>query len=156
MSEQQIPHQYAVRVSNRAKYMRLSVSLEKGIVVVVPKTMSRRQFEKMIPEFVKDKQYWINDAIEKLQAQKRSRPSIEHCLLPDAVSLPALEQAFSITYVYRPESSLKLLHQNSYQLRITGDLNSKKEESRQTQTYEYISSRGTVQGVISVDAGNNI
>ncbi len=127
LSTQQLLQQCSIRISSRAKYMRLSVSLEKGIVVVVPKTMSRRQFEKLIPEFVKDKQYWINDAIEKLQAQKRSRPSIEHCSLPEAVSLPALEQVFSITYDYLPGSSLKLLHQNSYQLRITGDLNSKKE-----------------------------
>jgi len=105
--------------------MRLSMSLEKGLVVVVPKSMSRRQAVKLIPEFVRDKQVWINATIEKLQAQKQLRPLIEHCQLPENVSLLALDQIFSITYQYLPDSPLKLLHQDHYQLEVRGDLDNR-------------------------------
>ena len=105
--------------------MRLSISLEKGLVVVVPESMSKRQAVELIPEFVRDKHIWINDTIEKLQAKKQLRPSIEHCQLPESVSLIALAQVFSISYQYLPDAPLKLLHQDSYQLEIRGDLDNR-------------------------------
>lgn len=126
LSTEQLLQQCSIRVSSRAKYMRLSVSLEKGIIVVIPEAMSQQLAAKLIPEFVEDKQHWINNAIEKLQAQKSIKPSIGHCQLPDQVTLTALEQVFSINYVNLPDSNLALLHKHSKQLEIRGDLNNRK------------------------------
>lgn len=124
--------------------MRLTVSLEKGVVVVVPKSMSQRRMVKMIPAFVKDKQLWLSDAIEKLQARKQSTPDIEDCLLPVKVVLPAIEQDFYIIYqplhrfktqgslpesensLLRAEGSTILRHTNTYELEISGDLDNKR------------------------------
>ncbi len=126
LSTEQLLQQCSIRVSKRAKYMRLSISLEKGLVVVIPKSISKRQAAKLIPEFVMDKQYWINDTFKKLQAQKQLKPSIEQCQLPETVSLLALEQVFSITYRHLPDRRLTLLHQTECQLEISGDLQNRK------------------------------
>ncbi len=76
LSAQQIPVQYTIRISNRAKYMRLTVSLEKGIVVVVPDFMNKREMARFIPQFVKDKHLWINEAMAKLQAKRKLKKTI--------------------------------------------------------------------------------
>ena len=98
LSSEQLLKQYSIRVSGRAKYMRLTISLDKGIVVVVPKSMSQRRMAKLIPQFVKDKQDWLSEAIEKLQARGQIIPDIEQCQLPEKITLIALGVVFSITY----------------------------------------------------------
>lgn len=118
--------------------MRLTISLEKGIVVVVPKSMSQRKMAKLIPEFVKDKQFWLSEAIEKLQARKQLRPVIEQCQLPEKITLYALGHVFSIVYdaegsllnaegsLPGAEGSLTLRQLDDYKLEIKGDLRNKK------------------------------
>jgi predicted metal-dependent hydrolase len=119
-------HQYSIRISSRAKYMRLSVSLDKGVVVVVPKAMSKHQAAKLIPEFIKDKQLWIIDSLEKLRTRKQLKPATENCELPKTISLLALKQDFTVTYVHLTGKRLILLHQNKRQLIISGDTQDRK------------------------------
>lgn len=130
LSNQQIPNQYAIRVSNRAKYMRLTVSLDKGIVVVVPRSMSKRQLTQYIPEFIKDKQLWISEAIEKLQAKNIVKKTIDQCALPEIIALPGIGQVFSIDYQsesnsYCSETTVKLRHKTDFQLEIRGNIKDK-------------------------------
>lgn len=126
--------------------MRLTVSLEKGIVVVVPKSMNQRRMKKLIPAFVKDKALWLSEVIEKLKARELVKPNIEQCLLPDQITLTALGQFFYIDYEdsynnvvpqaegYLPaegslpiaEGSITLHHQDDDRLFIEGDLRNKK------------------------------
>ena len=143
LSSEQLLKQYSIRVSGRAKYMRLTISLDKGIVVVVPKSMSQRRMAKLIPEFVRDKQDWLSEAIEKLQARGQIIPDIEQCQLPEKITLIALGVIFSITYdslsktkgflsnaegflsgaegsLSKAEGSLTLHHLDEYKLEIRG------------------------------------
>ncbi len=116
--------------------MRLTISLEKGIVVVVPESMSQRRIAKLIPEFVKDKQRWLSEAIEKLQAREQLRPVIEQCPLPEKITLHALGHVFSIIYgslsategcfLPKAEGSLTLRYLDDYKLEIRGDFGNKK------------------------------
>ena len=115
--------------------MRLTISLEKGIVVVVPKSMNHKRMAKLIPEFVKDKQPWLNEAIEKLRARGSLTPDIEQCQLPEEIQLLALGQFFSISYsslskaegsLFKAEGSITLHHLDDYKLEIRGDLGDKK------------------------------
>lgn len=130
MSVKNIAHPYAIRISNRAKYMRLTVSLDKGIVVVVPDSMTKQQMARFIPQFVKDKQLWISEAIEKLQTKKASKTTLEQCQLPEIISLPGIGQVFSVHYLSesntcRSKATLKLLQQADFQLEIRGNLKDK-------------------------------
>lgn len=142
LSSEQLLKQYSIRVSGRAKYMRLTISLDKGIVVVVPKSMSQRRMAKLIPEFVRDKQDWLSEAIEKLQARGQIIPDIEQCQLPEKITLIALGVIFSITYdslsktkgslskaegsLLNAEGSLTLHHLDEYKLAIRGRGNRKR------------------------------
>jgi len=136
LSSEQLLKEYSIRVSNRAKYMRLTISLEKGLVVVVPKSMNPRRMATIIPEFVRDKQQWLNAAIEKLQARGQIIPDIECCQLPEKISLIASGHTFSITYcslskaegflpkaegsLLNAEGSIVLRQRDDYALEISG------------------------------------
>ena len=99
-------NQYSIRISSRAKYMRLTVSLNEGITVVIPKNMTRKQVAHLVPEFVREKEQWIHSAIAKLQAQKKKMPGIEECLLPERITLKALNQSFMILYSHQSDRRL--------------------------------------------------
>ena len=130
LPQQELIDKYSIRVSNRAKYMRLSISLEKGIVVVIPEAMNhyltKKHNKKLIAQFVQEKQDWIGRAVKKLQKQKISRPAAEQCQLPRLTSLPAIKQDFSINYEHQPDQLMELFYQDEYQLKITGDLGDKR------------------------------
>lgn len=129
LSSEQLLKEYSIRVSSRAKYMRLTISLEKGLVVVVPKSMNQRRMATLIPEFVRDKQQWLNAAIEKLHARRQLKPDIEHCQLPEKISLIASGHIFSITYCSLPkaEGSLILRQRDKYALEISGAAENKQQ-----------------------------
>ncbi len=108
--------------------MRLTVSLDKGVVVVVPESMSQRKVVELVPEFVKSKQLWLAEAINKLQQRKQSVPTIKSCQLPESVNLKALEQVFVVNYrsLTAAEDPLTIQQKNTYELEISGDLSDKK------------------------------
>lgn len=127
ISKKQLVELYSIRISNRAKYIRLHVSLAKGLVVVVPKGMTRRQIDKLVPEFVKEKKQWIRDAFEKLQGLQPVIPVIEHCHLPEQVVLKALEQVFIIDYCLCQEDPVSLVQEAKHTLKICGNLHNTNE-----------------------------
>ena len=123
---QNIPENYSIRISSRARYVRLNISLGQGIVVVVPKNMSQRQIEKVVPQFVREKKQWISRAFEKLWAQNQVIPSLEHCPLPEQVFLNALAQVFTLQYNHVKNVSLSITQDSDSHLIIRGDVSMKK------------------------------
>ncbi|MCU7837003.1 MAG: M48 family metallopeptidase [gamma proteobacterium symbiont of Taylorina sp.] len=123
--QHEIIEKYSIRISKRAKYMRISVSLEKGIVVVVPKTMSRFHAKKLIPEFVRKQQEWILRSINKLQLQNEKKLLSEPCQLPDKIILTALQQTFIIHYISQDNKALVVQQHDDMQLTITGNVEDK-------------------------------
>ncbi len=98
LSVTQILEQCTVRISSRAKYLRLSVSLDKGVEVIIPRSMSQQQIKQVIPEFIIKQQRWINVSLQKLSSQVRSKPLLANCRLPVSIALKAVGSEFSIEY----------------------------------------------------------
>ncbi len=128
LSNKVISQEYVVRISKRAKYMRLTVSLDKGLVVVVPKSVNKFQRDKLVQNFVQSKADWIKNAIQKLQAKPQGHRNINSCPLPTQVELPAIKEKFLINYVSDVDlSSLRLSYINETQLDINGNTKDKKQ-----------------------------
>jgi len=124
--------------------MRLTVSLDKGIVVVVPKSMSKKHMAKLVPSFIKDKKQWLNKTIEQLQARSSSFSDLEQCEIPTDIFLPALGHTFVLSCLesslaqaegsllpaegslHPAEGSISLHQTSDYQLEMIGDLRNKK------------------------------
>jgi len=98
LSVTQILQQCSVRLSSRAKYMRLIVSLEKGVEVVIPRSMSQHQANQLIPEFIIKQQHWINTTLQKLSAPQRAKLSLVDCQLPETIGLKAVGNEFRVEY----------------------------------------------------------
>ena len=114
-------HPYRIEVSSRAKYMRLRVSLHKGVVVVVPRKMTNRQIQTWVPDFVKEQQSWIDSVMEKLQAEQAQKPLPKDCELPENIALSALDQNFSVSYQQDYDTeNLSLTHTSDFELQIRG------------------------------------
>jgi predicted metal-dependent hydrolase len=85
---------YSVRYSPKAKNLRLKVTREDGLLVVVPKGYD----EKNIPSLLKQKRVWIADSMKRVGETRRflePRP-LNH--LPDSLRLVALGETWTITY----------------------------------------------------------
>lgn len=85
---------YTVRVSDRAKCVRLSLSVEDGLEVIVPKNYDRLN----IPEIVQQKRNWI--ARNQLKLDQRTaflHSQLPH-ELPDLIKLRSLDEEWKIEY----------------------------------------------------------
>ncbi len=84
---------FTVRTNARAKHVRLRLTLEEGLVVVVPKGFNRAG----IPAIVRSKQSWIRRTTERLQAQQAERPGSRDSL-PERIVLPAIGRTMALEY----------------------------------------------------------
>jgi len=84
---------YTIRENSRAKHVRLRLTLENGLEVVVPKSYNRGR----IPEIVAAKRAWLRRSAERLLAEAAARPG-ELGLAPDLIELPALERTLKVSY----------------------------------------------------------
>jgi predicted metal-dependent hydrolase len=111
---------YSVRRSPKAKNLRLKVTREDGLLVVVPKGYD----EKGIPALLKQKKVWIADALTRVGETKRFlEPNpVKH--LPEAVRLTTLGEVWSVTYLDDENHSGLRLRADNGRLVISGsDLN---------------------------------
>ena len=76
---------YHLRVSARARRVRLCVTVEKGLVVVVPRGFDLRE----IPHILDRARRWIRNALERVESQRKALAAIPPWQLPSQVELPA-------------------------------------------------------------------
>ena len=111
---------YRIRRSPKSKNLRLRVTREDGLLVVVPKGYD----EKKIPELLKQKKDWISDAMERVDETKRFLESEPVLHLPESVRLAALGETWCVTYSKDQTHTGLRLRGDSGALIITGrDLN---------------------------------
>lgn len=85
---------YLVRVSARARQVRLQVSPGKGLIVVVP-----RHFEPArIPLLLEKKREWIEGHLRRFAALSGARETASADILPDVIELPSLGEFWQICY----------------------------------------------------------
>ncbi len=85
---------YRVRHSPRAKSLRLKVTREEGLCVVVPTGFDTQK----IPAILKRKKDWISDAMKRIGETKRFLEPKPVTHLPDCVKLVALGETWPVTY----------------------------------------------------------
>jgi predicted metal-dependent hydrolase len=95
---------YSVRVSSRARRVRLVVTVDRGLEVVVPRGFDCRK----IPGLVESRTGWIERAAARVEARAeamRRRIEIEPPLLPDRIVLPAVGEEWEVEYRRAPSRS---------------------------------------------------
>jgi predicted metal-dependent hydrolase len=86
---------YRVRISSRAKRVRLTISARNGLIVVLPRRCGLQQ----IPAILEEKKEWIASHLERF-AELRKRAALEPAdLLPPSIDLPALGEQWLVTYL---------------------------------------------------------
>lgn len=91
---------YTIRESKRVKHVKLQMTPQRGLEVVVPPGFDRRR----IPEIVRQKQAWIAKIQHRIQAQQtylEAEPDF-----PTQMNLRALEQTWDIKYQAEPGEEL--------------------------------------------------
>jgi len=85
------PPPYILRISHRAKNLRLEITQRKGLELIVPKNVS----EKVALKFLEKNRAWI----EKNKAYlKENVESDESFSIPDKIHLPAIEKSWEVTH----------------------------------------------------------
>lgn len=83
--------EYRLRESARARHVRLRVTPQSGLEVVVPQGYNPAR----IPSMLEQKQAWIRAALERAEAERKLPEPIWK--LPDAIELSALGQVWQVT-----------------------------------------------------------
>ena len=96
---------YAIRESDRAKHVRLRISVfDASLTVVIPKGFDRDS----IPEVIEQKQSWIARTKMRIAREREQTEVDPPATLPDYVHLRALEQDWQVEYVPEARSGILL------------------------------------------------
>lgn len=115
---------YSIRYSKKAKHLRLSVSVLKGVEVVVPDYVDKVRAQKMADRLIQDKQDWLKNTLKRLNISPESKPSLS-LVLPEKLDLKALDQVLSITYQQENSEWLTIEDMSKGVLVVKGDLQNK-------------------------------
>lgn len=107
---------YNVRQSQKAKNLRLKVTREEGLLVVVPKGYD----EKKIPSLLKQKKVWIADALKRIGETRRFLEPTPVNHLPETIRLVALGETWSVIYREEERRSGIWLRAENGELIISG------------------------------------
>ena len=93
---------YQLRVSARARFVRLYVSPQRGLEVVVPRGFNCKD----LPDVLSQKSSWIRRALERVQAQRETLLSAPAWQLPERIHFRAVDVEWAV--VARLSSGLRL------------------------------------------------
>ncbi len=117
---------YTIKVSDRAKSVRLCLSEKAGLEVVIPAGYDRHK----IPKLIQEKQDWILRNQLKLNQREAFLESQAPHKLPDSINLRSLNEEWQIEYqLYNPNLATKLSSVNikekksERRLVVTGNVN---------------------------------
>jgi predicted metal-dependent hydrolase len=85
---------YRVRISLRARNLRLSLSIREGLTVVVPRNYDLRR----IPAIVEKKRTWIEAHLRRFAETAGTIDRRPAAVLPETLELPALGESWRIEY----------------------------------------------------------
>lgn len=107
---------YSIRQSLKAKNVRIVVSIEQGVVVVVPQGFDLNQ----IPELLQQKRRWLQSAWEQIEARRNYFQLQPPTLLPEQITLRAIEQEWIVEYQPRSTTRLQTIEQKQGHLILQG------------------------------------
>lgn len=97
MKSQLNPIKYSLRISPRARHVRLAVKPYKGLEIVIPKRFSKNK----IPQILQQHEAWIS------QQLKKQANSLAGTTLPESIAFAATGNEYRV--IYLPASSPKLV-----------------------------------------------
>ena len=86
--------EYTVRVSSRAKHVRLKVSADEGVIVVIPKGFDKRR----IPGILTKRRVWLEKHISRIRDHQKLRQVASGSELPELVLLNAIGERWPVEY----------------------------------------------------------
>lgn len=111
------PPPYTIKRHPRAKRVKLKASQQKGLELIVPPNFNIKHVAKILVEH----QAWIKKQLLKLASLDQS----DEDELPTQISLPALDQVWSIDYI-ASNTTLQLIARPHQQLVVMGNIQHKK------------------------------
>ncbi len=84
---------YEIRVSRRARHLRIKVTPLGEVVVVIPTGMDPAT----VPELMQTKRAWLQSVLHRLAEQQRTAPA-SHSLRPDRIELAAINEIWRVDY----------------------------------------------------------
>jgi len=84
--------EYTVRESLRARCIRLQVTPQRGLEVIVPRGCSRSR----IPLIIEGKQRWIRSALNRVAAHRLRFPPLSVWRVPERIAFPAIQRTWQI------------------------------------------------------------
>lgn len=94
--------EYRIRSSSRAKYMRLTFSEGKGLIVTQPHGVSIQE----VNQWVHSKLDWISRNFDKISARQKVSDSHQPPKLPQYIEVPLLKQTLLVHY--KPNASQQI------------------------------------------------
>jgi len=119
----ELPSSYTVRVSPRARYVSLRLSLRDGLIVVVPRGFD----QSLLPALVAQKARWVERAWKRLQAGHGQVERPTRVPLPDTLHLQALGQEWAVEYHATSAASVALRESAGRRLHVTGHVTDRHE-----------------------------
>ena len=95
--------QYKVRYSSRSKWAKLIMSLQEGLVVVLPYGF----IDKKIPDLLQKKNQWILKQEKRLNRIRQFAGEAKSRDLPTEVEFPVLSQKWRVVYSNQKKKSVK-------------------------------------------------
>jgi predicted metal-dependent hydrolase len=107
---------YTVRESARAKHLRLKLSAQEGLVVVVPKGFDHDR----IPALLESRRSWLEEHARRIGDNQRFLAEEPADVLPDVILLEALGERWSVEYRATGRGSVEAQEQDGRVLSVTG------------------------------------
>ena len=108
---------YNLRVSPRARYVWLRMTVQRGLEIVVPRTYDLRK----IPDLLESKRSWI-EATRLRFSKLPPRPPLE--MRPTQVVLTAVAETWTVEYVEAKRRSVFIKEQDGNRLVLSGAIHS--------------------------------
>lgn len=103
-----------IRPSTRAKYMRMQLSADKGLVVTQPLGVSTRQLK----QWIHSQLGWISTHLPQIEAQAAARQT--SFTLPERIDLPAIAESLNVTYTPSNSDRIAVKYTANDTLRLSG------------------------------------
>lgn len=107
---------YTLRVSPRARFIRLYVSPHKGLEIVVPRGFNCKH----LPDVLQRKSAWISRALERVRPQREELLSLPQWSIPERMSFRAIDMGWEIRSQWTSAKRLSINFHRPGQIEIQG------------------------------------
>src|SRR5688572_30141762 len=105
---------YTLRVSPRARLVRLYVSPAKGLEIVVPRGFNCKH----LPDVLERKSAWITRALERVQPQREQLLALGEWRLPERIDFRAVDVAWEVRSKWTGARRLSINYHRPGQMEI--------------------------------------